>query len=144
MLYRRGKRCAAAPGVARRTVWYFVAVYVPGTHSVVHLPRLRRSAKVVDQPANQLAPMPRRMGPTAHAPAALPARMYTYKKSMEPFPFKSAGSLRTSLRRCGPCWLRSDGSTTPGYPKGLEKQSISTNAGDEAIGAAPGLFTVEL
>ena len=100
--------------------------------------------QVVDQPANQLAPMKRRMGRTAHAPATLSARMYTYQKSMEPFPFKSAGSLRTSLRRCGPCWLRSDGSTTPGYPKGLEKQSISTNAGDETFGAAPGHFTVEL
>ena len=70
--------------------------------------------------------------------------MHTYQKSMEPFPFKSAGLSPHKLRRCGPCWLRSDGSTTPNYPKGLEKQSISTNAGDETFGAAPGHFTVEL
>ena len=86
------------PGGVRDAMRYAAAVYVPGTHNVVHLPRLRRSAEVVDQPANQLAPMPRRMGRTAHAPATLQARMYTYQKSMEPFPFKSAGSLRTG---CG-------------------------------------------
>ena len=144
MLYRSEAAVRGCPGGVQDAVRCSAAVYVPGTHSVVHLPRLRRSAEVVDQPANQLAPMPRRMGRTTHAPATLPARMYTYQKSMEPFPFKSAGSLRTSLRRCGPCWLRSDGSTTLGYPKGLDKQSISTNAGDETFGAAPGHSTVEL
>ena len=62
---------------------------------------------------------------------------------MEGSRFKRTG-LSRKLERCGSCWLRSDGSTTPGYPKGLEKQSISTNAGDETFGAAPGHFTVEL
>ena len=70
--------------------------------------------------------------------------MHTYQKSMEAFPFKSAGLSPHKPAALRPVWLPSDGSTTRGYPKGLEKQSISTNAGDETFGAAPGHSTAEL
>ena len=119
------------------------AVYVPGTHSVVHLPRLRRSAEVVDQLTNQLAPMPRRMGRTAHAPATLPARTYTYQKSMEPSPSK-VRALSAQAAALRPVLAAERREHDAGLSQRPEKAVLSTNAGDETFGAAPGHFTAEL
>ena len=65
--------------------------------------------------------------------------MYTYQKSMEPFPFKSAGSHPHSLVALRPVLATERREQDAGLSQSLEKQSISTNAADETFGAAPGL-----
>ena len=77
------------------------------------------------------------------APATRLPRLDTYQKSMEPFPFKSAG-LSAQAAALRPVLATERREQDAGLSQSLEKQSISTNAADETFGAAPGHFTVEL